>query len=135
MHYVFHEFLTPPQSVAAAGFLLARCAGRDKYFSVTDAIFHSQAELYQDPKAVLFRIGKSVGMTDDQVTNCIQDDAALKSLNDRFQKAIDQDKVTGTPTFRFNGKSLDGQTLAGAPYTGGEITMAQLDAALQPMLK
>ena len=28
--YVFREFLTPPTEVAAAGFLLARCAGKDK---------------------------------------------------------------------------------------------------------
>src|SRR5271170_7604643 len=34
IHYVFREFLTPPVEVAAAGFLTARCAGKDKYFSV-----------------------------------------------------------------------------------------------------
>ncbi len=135
VHYVFHEFLTPPAQVAAAGFLVARCAGKDKYFNVTDAIFHSQAELYQDPRGVLFRIGKGVGMTEDQVTKCIQDDAGLKALNDRVEKAQTKDGVTGTPTFKFNGKTLDGQTLAGVPYNGGEMTLAQLDAALGQMLK
>jgi protein-disulfide isomerase len=133
--YTFHEFLTPPAQVAAAGFLVARCAGKDKYFNVTDAIFHSQPELYQDPRAVLFRIGKSVGLTEDQVTKCIQDEAALKALNDRVQAAIDKDGVQGTPTFAVNGKKLDGQTLAGTVYNGGEITLAQLDAALAPLLK
>jgi protein-disulfide isomerase len=135
VHYRFHEFLTPPANVAAAGFLVARCAGKDKYFAVTDAIFHSQAELYQDPNTVLHRIGAGVGMTDDQVTKCLQDDAALKALNDRIQKAVDQDKVTGTPTFKFNGKTVDGQVLAGVPYNGGEITLAQMDAVLTPLLK
>ncbi|OYW11434.1 MAG: hypothetical protein B7X34_03175 [Acidobacteriia bacterium 12-62-4] len=43
---MFKEFLTPPESVAAAGFLLARCAGEDKYFGVIDALFHSQNELF-----------------------------------------------------------------------------------------
>src|SRR6201999_4058018 len=43
VHYISHEFLPPPTQVAAAGFLVARCAGKDKYFNVTDAIFHSQA--------------------------------------------------------------------------------------------
>jgi protein-disulfide isomerase len=134
VHYIFREFLTPPANVAAAGFLVARCAGKDKYFNVTDAIFHSQAELYNDPRAVLMRIGKSVGMTEDQVTACIQDEAALKALNDRFEKAM-KDGVNGTPTFLVNGKKLDGQVLAGQTYNGGEISLAQLDAALQPLLK
>ena len=106
--YTFHEFLTPPAPVAAAGFLVARCAGKDKYFNVTDAIFHSQPELYQDPRGVLLRIGKSVGMTEDQVTKCIQDDVGLKGVNDRNQTAIDKDGVMGTPTFALNGKRLSG---------------------------
>ena len=45
--YTFHEFLTPPEAIAAAGFLTARCAGKDKYFSVIDALFHSQEEMYR----------------------------------------------------------------------------------------
>src|SRR5688572_8278560 len=36
--YVLREFLTPPVPIAAAGFLIARCAGPDKYFGVVDAI-------------------------------------------------------------------------------------------------
>ncbi|HMP61919.1 MAG TPA: thioredoxin domain-containing protein, partial [Phenylobacterium sp.] len=46
VHYTFREFLTPPVEVAAAGFLLARCAGEDRYFEVVDAIFHSQREMF-----------------------------------------------------------------------------------------
>ena len=46
VHYTFKEFLTPPNEVAAAGFLTARCAGKDKYFNVTDAIFHAQEEMF-----------------------------------------------------------------------------------------
>ncbi|MDB5447797.1 MAG: dsbA, partial [Phenylobacterium sp.] len=33
VNYTLREFLTPPEEVAAAGFLLARCAGKDKYFT------------------------------------------------------------------------------------------------------
>ena len=60
--YVFREFLTPPNELAAAGFLIARCAGPDKYFGVIDALFYNQREMFQsDPRAVLFRIGQSAG--------------------------------------------------------------------------
>ncbi len=136
VQYRFHEFLTPPANVAAAGFLVARCAGPDKYFSVVDALFHSQAEMFStgDVRGVLFRIGRGAGLTDDKITACIQDDKALQALNDRVQQA-GKDGVTGTPTFMVNGKKLDGQVLAGKTYQGGEITLAQLDAALQPLLK
>src|ERR1700744_5268888 len=46
IHYVFREMLVggdAEMQMAAAGFLMARCAGKDKYFSVVDAIFHGQA--------------------------------------------------------------------------------------------
>ena len=74
-------------------------------------------------------------MTEDQVTKCIQDDAGLKALNDRVENAVKKDDIQGTPSFALNGKKLDGQTLGGSVYNGGEITMAQLDAAIAPLLK
>ena len=135
--YRFHEYLTPPAQVAAAGFLVARCAGPDKYFSVVDALFHSQEEMFQsgDVRGVLFRIGRSTGLNDDQITACIQNEDTLKALNDRVQNAITKDEITGTPSFKVNGKKLDGQVLAGQTYNGGEITLAQLSAAVDPLLK
>src|SRR5437868_7714464 len=45
VHYVFKEMLVgggAEVAVAANGFLLARCAGKDKYFAVNDAIFRNQ---------------------------------------------------------------------------------------------
>jgi len=72
VHYTLKEFLTPPEQVATAGFLLARCAGKDKYFSVVDAIFHNQAEMFQTGDAtgvrtVLLRIAQSAGLTEEQL--------------------------------------------------------------------
>jgi protein-disulfide isomerase len=123
--YVFKEFLTPPENLAAAGFLIARCAGKEKYFNVTDAVFHSQQEMFtSDPRGVLMRIGRSVGMTDDQTTKCITDEQALTALNDRVEKAIKSDKIAATPTFDINGTRLE-----------GEQTMAKFDEVIQPLLK
>lgn len=135
--YVFREFLTPPESAAAAGFLVARCAGKDKYFGALDALFHSQNELYQsgDQRGWVFRVGRGAGLSDEKITSCIQDEKALEGLKNRVEQAVTKDGVTGTPAFRVNGKKLDGQTLAGKPYNGGEITLEQLDAALAPLLK
>ena len=38
VHYVLKEMLTGDAPISAAGFLLARCAGKDKYFQVVDAV-------------------------------------------------------------------------------------------------
>ncbi len=47
--------------MSAAGFLLARCAGKDKYFQVVEAIFRGQAEMFStgDAHGVLLRIAQS----------------------------------------------------------------------------
>ncbi|OYU71099.1 MAG: disulfide bond formation protein DsbA [Alphaproteobacteria bacterium PA2] len=121
VHYTFKEFLTPPVEVAAAGFLTARCAGKDKYFSVVDAIFRAQQEMFQtgDMRGVLLRVAQSSGMTEAQFNACITDEASLKALNERVEKAIKVDKISGTPTFIINGKQV----------ASGEVTLQQLDAA------
>jgi protein-disulfide isomerase len=126
-YYTFKEYLTPPENVAAAGFLVARCAGKDKYFTVLDAIFHSQTEMFQtgDFRGVLLRIAEASGLTEQQFNACLNDDAAMKALNDRVTRAIQQDKVTGTPTFFFNGKKV----------AEGEVSEAQLDQAFNEAAK
>ena len=122
VHYTLKEFLTPPEEVAAAGFLVARCAGADKYFTVLDAIFKNQTEMFQtgDFRGVLLRIAQSAGMTEDQFNKCVSDPEALKALNARVQRAVNEDKVTGTPTFFVNGKKV----------AEGEVTLDQLSAAI-----
>ena len=127
VHYTLKEFLTPPQEVAAAGFLMARCAGKDKYFTVLDAIFRNQEEMFrtQDFRGVLLRIGQSVGMTADQFNKCVSDPEALKALNARVERAVNVDKVTGTPTFFVNGKKI----------AEGEVTLEQLSAAVAAAAK
>jgi len=124
IHYVFREMLVGDDNevtMDAAGFLMARCAGKDKYFSVVDAIFHGQQAMEQsgDVRGGLMRIGEAAGMSDSQFNTCINDDNALKALNQRVQNYTTQDGIDATPTFVINGKKLDG-----AP------TLASLDAAI-----
>jgi protein-disulfide isomerase len=116
VNYVFREFITPPPQLAAAGALLARCTGKDKYFSTLDAVFHAQEEIYQsgDIRGPLLRIAQASGMSEEQFNACVSDDTALKAFNARVQTYVQRDKITSTPTFVINGKKLEGeQTLAG----------------------
>jgi protein-disulfide isomerase len=120
--WIVREFLTPPEQVSAAGFVLARCAGRDKYFQVIESIFHSQDEMFKtgDFKTPFLRIAQSMGMNEAQFNACLQDEAAYKALYDRVQKSITVDKIDGTPTLLINGKKA----------FDGEVTFDQLDKAL-----
>ncbi len=127
VHYVAREALTGEPTIAAAGFLLARCAGKDKYFLVTDAIYRAQDQIFQsgDVHGVLLHVAQSAGMSEDQMNKCITDETALKALQDRVDKYFKQDGIDSTPTFIVNGKKLK----------PGEISLAELDAAIQPLLK
>ena len=111
IHYVFREFLTEPVQVAAAGFLTARCAGKDKYFSILDAIYRGQQAMEEsgDFRGGLLKIAESAGLSETQFNACISDDAALKALNDRVQTYIDRDHINSTPTFMINGTQLLGE--------------------------
>ena len=125
VNYVYREFLTEPVQVASASFLMARCAGKDKYFSVLDSVYRSQEEMFTtgDYRGVLLRVAQSAGMNEAQFTACVTDEKALKALNDRVTKYQADAKITGTPTFVINGKKAGGDD-------GGEQSMAQLDAAI-----
>ena len=121
VRYTVHEFLTPPENVAAAGFLVARCAGPDKYFAVLDDFFHRQAEMYEkrELKAPLLAAGKLGGLDEAAVTACLQDKPQIEALQTRL-KAAAESGVTGTPTFFINGVKA----------AEGEVTLADLDAAI-----
>lgn len=120
--YTLKEYLTDPQALAAAGFLLARCAGKDRYFPVLDAVFKGQDEMVKtgDVRGVLARIARSPGgLTEAQLDACMRDTAAEKALAARAERHLHVDKITSTPTFVINGRRVE-----------GEMTLPELDAAI-----
>lgn len=123
VYYTFREMLVgdaTEQSMAAAGFLLARCAGRDKYFTVVDAVFQNQEDIYNGPRAGLLKVAKANGIDEDRFTRCVNDSAALQALNARVQGYATSDHVDSTPTFVING----------TPMEPGYHTLAEIDAAI-----
>jgi protein-disulfide isomerase len=113
VHYVLKEFSTGDAPVAAAGFLLARCAGKDKYFQVVDAVFRQEAELLETDRNAekrdrLVKIAQSAGIPETQFDSCTSSDDALKAFNDRVEKAAKQYNIDSTPTFIINGKASSG---------------------------
>lgn len=111
VRFVFREFLTPPNEFAAAGFILARRIP-GKYFEVLATVFERQEEIYRSEKLWegLAAIGKQYGLTDAQFAAAMNDPAALKAVNDRFFRALNQDNIEVTPTFFVNGAPIEGDT-------------------------
>lgn len=111
VRFVFREFLTPPNEFAAAGFILARRIP-GKYFEVLTTVFQRQEEIYRSEKLWegLAEIGKQYGLTDAQFAAAMNDPAALKAVNDRFFRALNQDNIEVTPTFFVNGAPIEGDT-------------------------
>ncbi|HYE41751.1 MAG TPA: DsbA family protein [Caulobacteraceae bacterium] len=108
VRYVFREFPTAPAQVAAAGFLVARCAGDDKYFQVVDAIMRGQRAIFEgDARGVLLRTAQSAGMTEEQFNACVTDEKALQALNKRVEAGV-KAGVQSTPSFVVNGKMYEG---------------------------
>jgi protein-disulfide isomerase len=123
VNFIYREMLVGDNTevvTAASGFLLARCAGKDKYFAIVDAIYRSQPGLFDDPHGVLLNIAKSAGFTEDQFNACVRDEAALKALSNRVEANSKRDNVNSTPTFVINGKSLE----------PGSHPLTDLDAAI-----
>jgi protein-disulfide isomerase len=109
VRFEFHEMLTGNPALAAAGFLLARCAAPNKYFQVVDDVFARQDEIGDKGIEVLKQIGEHAGVSREQFGNCLQDREALDALEKRTQDDAQAHGVTGTPTFFVAGEKLNGE--------------------------
>jgi protein-disulfide isomerase len=116
VRFVLREMTTGDAAVAAAGFMLARCAGPSRYFEIVDQIYKRQASMYEPGASrgdVLAGVAKEAGLSDDAFQTCIDSQANLDALNARVARHVKADNVTVTPTFFINGKPLgEGDTLA-----------------------
>lgn len=126
VYFTIRELLTAPAQVAAAGFLMARCAP-GKYFTVVDQVFRSQSRWQNGQiKPVFVEIAKANGLTEAQFEACLTDEKGLSALDERLKYATETDKVTGTPTFFVNGVLVENSHVP---------TLAELDAAIAQALK
>jgi protein-disulfide isomerase len=121
---VFREFLTQPEQFAGAAFLVARCAGKDKYFPFLSDVFHAQAAIYEsgDLAGGLTKIAAKYGLSKDDMTACTSDEKAVQALDDRMMKA-EKDGIDATPTFVIGDTKIE-----------GERPLADLSAVIDPLL-
>jgi len=107
VRYVMREF--PLDALAAAGFMLARCAGKDKYEAVIETLFAKQAEwAVPQPIEPLKAIAKQFGFTEESFNACLANQKVLDDIQAVRDHAVNKLGVNSTPTFFVNGKKLVG---------------------------
>jgi protein-disulfide isomerase len=122
VRFIFREF--PLDPLAAAGSMLARCAGDGKYFPMIESLFAQQKDwVTQKPLQPMLGIAKQAGFTQESFDKCLANQAMLDGIEasrNRAQKL----GVNSTPTFFINGKIYR-----------GAMTVEELDKQVAPYLK
>ena len=94
------------------GGLVARCGGQMRYVGIMDLLLGKQADWAgqsEVPAVVeqLKKIGRTAGLTDEEVDACLRDQTVAEALVAHFQadqaKNFPGDSFDGTPTFIVNG--------------------------------
>ena len=126
VRYIFREF--PLDNLAAAAFMLARCAGEkdsSKYFAMIDTMFRQQRTwAVEKPVPPLMAISKQAGFTEESFNACLANQKVLDGIEAIRQRAVDKFNVKSTPSFFING------TLA-----AGALTIEELAKQIDPYLK
>ena len=112
IRFVFREF--PLDPLAAAAFMLARCAPEAKYFDVIDSMFENQRQWIssENPVAGLLAFAKQIGFTDQSFEQCLTNQELLDGVNWVRDRAAKDFGVSATPTFFLNGEKLRGGALS-----------------------
>jgi protein-disulfide isomerase len=121
--YIMREY--PLDGLAAAAFMLARCAGPDKYYPLIETLFAEQRKwAVKDPLPPLLAIAKQAGFTEQSFRECLDDKAMLEKIQQVRNRGKEKFKVEATPTFYINGERFS-----------GALEMADLDKAIAPLIK
>ena len=122
VRFIMREF--PLDPLAAAAFMLSRCAGDGKYFGMVDLFFEKQADWTRtdDPVAALLNLSKQAGFTQESFEACLTNQELLDGVNAVKDRGATFG-VDSTPTFFVNGQMVRGAK-----------TIGEFDAILEPML-
>jgi protein-disulfide isomerase len=107
VRFIMREF--PLDPLAAAGFMLARCAGKKKYMAMVETLFEKQEDwVVQKPLAPLKEIAKQAGIPEKEFETCLANQKVLDSIQSVRDRASEKLGVNSTPTFFVNGKKVNG---------------------------
>jgi protein-disulfide isomerase len=124
VRFILREF--PLDPLAAAAFMLARCAGPEKRNAIVDMLYTQQSSwaFGEKPLEKLAGMVKLAGVSQADFDSCLKDQALYDKVNATRAHAVDAFKVDGTPTFFVNGQELN-----------GELPLSAFDKVIEPLLK
>jgi len=123
VRFIMREF--PLDVLAATGFMLARCAGKEKYMAVVETLFAKQADwIVKEPVPPLKEIAKQFGFTDESFNQCLTNQKVLDDIQAVRDRAVQKLAVNSTPTFFINGKKLV-----------GDVSIEEMAKEIEPYLK
>jgi protein-disulfide isomerase len=105
---IYRDFPLDRTALAAAA--LAHCAGPERYFSMLDVLFETQANWARadDPIAALKQLGRLGGLTDQEMAACLADEKLTNSILQGRLAGENEYKIGSTPTFIIDGKAYPG---------------------------
>lgn len=110
--FVYREVYFDKYGLWAA--MVARCAGPEKYFPVSDMIYDTQEAWIGDGQAAtiaenLRKIGLKAGMSKEALDACLNDNEKAKAMVAAYQANATKDDISGTPSFIINGEKFSGE--------------------------
>ena len=106
---ILREF--PLDGLAVAAFMLARCAGPDRYYPIVAALFETQgtwAVPGTEGKDKLLLIARQAGFSKEKFDQCLADKKLFNKIVAVRQQANEKFQVDSTPSFFVNGKRMKG---------------------------
>jgi len=96
--------------------LVARCAGPERYFAITDLIYEQQRQWTQGAPAEvaegLRRIGRTVGLSNEQLDVCLTDAVTAQAMLDTYEANMEEHDISGTPAFVIDGELYSNMSYA-----------------------
>lgn len=88
--------------------MMAHCGGPMRYFGIVDILYDTQDQwaASSNPNQVVAnirKIGKTAGMTDQQLNQCMNDGKMAQALVAKYQETTAKDHIEGTPSFVIDG--------------------------------
>jgi protein-disulfide isomerase len=134
----------PFDSAATAAFMLAFCAGPERYFGFIDVLFEQQRQwvLAKDPMAALEKIARQGGFSNEQFQQCMKNGKVFDHISKVAKRAAEKFEVRSTPTFFINGQMAQGfmtwsqfQPLIEKALKGEDITKSEPEGETTPQEK
>jgi protein-disulfide isomerase len=102
---LFREF--PHNDAGMGGFMVARCAPKEKYFPIVEVLFKTQQTWVPNPLEGLKNIALQAGFTEESFMACLNNKDVAQKIFDVRQKG-EGFGIQGIPTFFINGERYQG---------------------------